>query len=362
MARIAVLGGSGDMGQHVVQDLIENTPHEVTIADKDEPTSQALANSLGDRAQALPVDATDPTELDQMLEGHDAAVGCIGPFHRFARPMAKAALRQGIPYVDLCDDHDAVPELLTLDENARKADTPLITGLGWTPGLTNLMAKKAHHEIGGASRIRIAWIGGAKDAQGRAVIEHTLHVLTGKVPSFEGGEPIQVPAATAPETVHFPEPFDPQKAVYCGHPEPLTLPENLEGVQSVTVKGSLTPAWNITLAKALIQAGATNTPARLKRTAGIVHKLESILGAGGHPASGARVDAWPKNAEEPSTGFTVVGRMGRLTGIPASIGADLLARGEITEAGVHAPEALLDPDAFFSALSKRGIEVNPAPR
>jgi saccharopine dehydrogenase-like NADP-dependent oxidoreductase len=45
----------------------------------------------------------------------------------------------------------------------------------------------------------------------------------------------------------------------------------------------------------------------------------------------------------------------RVTGIPASIGAQKLARGEVTRAGVVAPEVCFEPQSFFQELSRRGI-------
>jgi saccharopine dehydrogenase-like NADP-dependent oxidoreductase len=48
----------------------------------------------------------------------------------------------------------------------------------------------------------------------------------------------------------------------------------------------------------------------------------------------------------------------RVTGIPASIGAQKLARGEATRAGVLAPEACFDPASFFAELARRGIVVH----
>ena len=48
----------------------------------------------------------------------------------------------------------------------------------------------------------------------------------------------------------------------------------------------------------------------------------------------------------------------RMTGIPASIGAQKLARGEAKRTGVIAPEACFQPESFFSELARRGIHVN----
>ena len=43
--------------------------------------------------------------------------------------------------------------------------------------------------------------------------------------------------------------------------------------------------------------------------------------------------------------------------IPLSIGAQMIARGDIEEKGVLPPETVLAPDIFFAELEKRGIKV-----
>ncbi len=47
----------------------------------------------------------------------------------------------------------------------------------------------------------------------------------------------------------------------------------------------------------------------------------------------------------------------KMTGIPASIGAQLLAHGEVRRTGVLAPEATFEPTRFIAELARRGIRV-----
>ena len=46
-------------------------------------------------------------------------------------------------------------------------------------------------------------------------------------------------------------------------------------------------------------------------------------------------------------GVHVRGKMGGGTGAAVAIGLELLRRGDIERVGVHAPEAVIDPDQFF---------------
>jgi saccharopine dehydrogenase-like NADP-dependent oxidoreductase len=47
----------------------------------------------------------------------------------------------------------------------------------------------------------------------------------------------------------------------------------------------------------------------------------------------------------------------KMTGIPMSIGVQLLARGDVTARGVLAPEAAFEPTQFIAELARRGIYV-----
>ena len=43
--------------------------------------------------------------------------------------------------------------------------------------------------------------------------------------------------------------------------------------------------------------------------------------------------------------------------IPLSIGAQMIARGEIEARGVLPPETVIKPELFFAELEKRGITI-----
>ena len=356
---IVVLGGAGDMGSHAVRDLLTHTEAQVTVADYRLEAAQALVAELGagDRVQARFVDANDPASLSEVLSGADAAIGCIGPFYAYATKVARGALAAGVPYVDICDDYGPIEELFALDEEAKAKGITLITGLGWTPGITNLLARKGASQFDTVEQIHIAWAGGAEDSQGLAVVMHVLYAVTGDVPSYRKGEWVQVPASSGKEKVVFPQPLGKIEVFHCGHPEPLTIPRYIP-VQTVTLKGGLTPAWNNTLADVLVRLGVSKTPKRIERTARLIHKLEGLLGAGGVPFSGARVEVigFREGARE-TVSYAVVDKMGRLTGIPAAVGAVMLAEKKLPP-GVYAPEGCLDPDAFLAELARRDILVH----
>ncbi|MDH7473735.1 MAG: saccharopine dehydrogenase C-terminal domain-containing protein [Anaerolineae bacterium] len=144
---------------------------------------------------------------------------------------------------------------------------------------------------------------------------------------------------------------------HCGHPEPMTIPRYIK-CQNVFLKGGLTPKWNNTLADVLVKLGLSKSHQSIVRTSKIIYKLEGLIGAGGIPFSGARVDVVGRKNGEPRTiSYAVTDKMGRLTGVPVSIGALMLAQGTISTKGVVAPEGCIEPESFFAELAKRGIRI-----
>lgn len=356
MKRVVVLGGAGDMGRQVVQTVAEQPDLEVLIADYRLEAAQQLAQQLGDRVSAVFLDARDPHSCLQVLQGAQVAVGCVGPFYEFALPLAQAALQAGVSYIDLCDDHTPLPQLLALEPEARAKGITLITGLGWTPGLSNLLAKKGAQQLEEVDTIKIAWVGSSGDSQGLAVIKHLFYAITGKVPFYQNGEWRQVPALGEEEQVEFPG-LGRLPVFACGHPEPVTLPRYLR-VRNVSIKGTLYPLWNARSAAFFVRLGLTRSPRRIDRLARFVHRIESLFRLGAKPLSGVRVDVIGSCKGQPQTlSQLVMDRMARLTGIPAAVGALLLVRGELNQPGVWAPEGCLEPDSFLKHLERYGIQV-----
>ena len=337
-----------------MRELIETTTGTVVIADCRLEKAREMRAALGGRAEAAFVDAEDESSLLAVLQRADAAVGCIGPFYRHGVQVAGAAVEAGANYVDVCDDYGPVRELLDLDEAARERGVTLITGLGWTPGLTNLLARKGAAELDEIDEVRIAWTSSSADSTGLSVIEHVFYVSTGDVPTYRGGEWVSVPARSEPEAVTFPEPLGLVQVSHCGHPEPLTIPRYIPA-RTVSLKGALIPDWNNRMLALFARLSLIGTPRKNARMARLIHAIEGIFRIGGVACSGARVDVSGVQDGEPRTAsFAVADTLGKITGIPAAIGARWLAEGRLPK-GAYAPEGCLDPDPFLEELAWRRV-------
>lgn len=358
-----VLGGAGDMGSRTVMDLAAHPDVDrVVIADYNEKAACALAAKLKTKKiTVVSVDANDHRGLVSVMSGFDVAAGAIGPFYKYERMCAEAAIDAGCPYVSLCDDYDAAQAVLQLNDKAKAAGVTVLTGLGWTPGMSNILAKRAASELDQVLEINIAWGGSASDSDGFAVILHTLHIFTGYVPSFSDGKHIQVAAGSGKERVRFPQPVGEVNVFHLGHPEPVTLPRAFPGIKAVTLKGGLSEDFLNSLASLLGTLRLTNTAQKRQNLGKLLKPILPTLGKIGKPAnpcSAIRVDAIGlKNGKRSKVTYGAADHMNNLTGVPMAIGAVLLGSHQITASGVVAPEDCIDPSLFIRELAKRNIKV-----
>lgn len=364
--RVVVLGGAGDMGSETVRDLVGFTDvGQVTIADMNIAAAQRLASSLGGRRDVRVVverlDAASRQDLVRVMKGHDVAAGALGPFYRFERPIVEAAIEAGVDYVSICDDHDAAEAVLGIDQEAAEKGRKILTGLGLSPGVTNILARKGYDELENTESVRAYWAGSSGDAEGLAVIMHVIHIFTGKVTSFQNGGYGLVKAGSGREVVEFPAPMNKVNTYHVGHPEPVTLPRYLKGLREVTLKGGLAENYLNVLAKTAAALRLTSTASRKQRLGVILKKVLPFFPPDRNRSfMGARVDiTGERGGKRVRVTYLLVDHMRRLTGIPLSIGACWMGQGRIGRFGVYGPEAegALDADGFLKELARRNIVV-----
>ncbi|HOB86406.1 MAG TPA: saccharopine dehydrogenase [Bacillota bacterium] len=284
-----------------------------------------------------------------------------GPFYRFEKPIVEACLEAGVNYVSICDDHDAAEAVLKLDPAAREKGLKMVTGLGWTPGITNMLARKGYDELDRVDSIRVYWAGSAGDSTGFAVILHTLHIFSGQVASFQGGRMQEVKAGSEREVVEFPSPLGKVHTFHVGHPEPVTIPLYLEGVKEVTLKGGLAENYLNNISLILRSLRMNDKPWKKTALGKLFKALLPLFPVNRERSlSGARVDLIGyRGRQKVRLSYAVVDHMRRLTGIPLSIGAWMMARGEVKRTGVFGPEAPggIDADIFLQEIARRKITV-----
>lgn len=365
--KIIVFGGAGDMGSRAVEDLAAREEVElVTIADRDTEKAGKIAACLGSKVNAVKVDAADSAGLVAVMTGYRVVASALGPFYRYEKTLASAALTAGVDYVSICDDHDAIQSVRELDREAREKGLCLISGVGWTPGISNLLAVRGAAAFDHLEAIRVYWAGSATDSTGLAVMLHTIHIFTGDVPTFRDGQTVMVRAGSEKERIRFPSPLGEINLYHLGHPEPLTLPARFPTVSTVSLKGGLVENYLNVMAILLSRLGLTRTDRQKQSLGFLMKKLLPHLNrlSRGVACSGIKVVLEGEKAgKKQALVLEAAAPMRELTGLPLAITAAMLGRGQIRATGVIAPEAEggIDQEQFFAELAHRGIHISGNP-
>lgn len=361
-----VLGGAGVMGSFVVEHLAHSGSFDLVVAaDADDENAETI-ESLHSDVVFRPVDITNQETLEATLDGADIAINCVGPFYRFAEPVLEAAIEVGVDLVDICDDYDVTERLIdAYHDQAVSAGITTVVGMGASPGITNVLARKGADRLSSVDTIRIFVTRGAGEAAGSAIPYHVFHSWLGQVPTFRAREFGTAQALQDGEEVAtFPEPFGDVPVYYFGHPETLTLSRFVDGVSEVSCKGTLLPDMFRETLLAIESLGLTDdTPIELDGravrpvdfSASYLETLGDRFGdalAASTPTGGAIVVeiAGDRDGRPTMHRFAGTARMREATGAAASVGAQLVVGGLVDGPGVRPPEACVPPDPFIEQL------------
>ena len=357
--KVIVLGGAGAMARVALEELAaEQSVTQVTVADYNIEGACRMAAHWGPRFSARKVDANDMESLKTALAGHDVALGFIGPFYRYETPIARACIEAEVDYVSISDDFDAYRAVRSLHKHAEDAGVTIVSGLGNSPGITNILAKKGALSMDNPERINVHWCGGSGEDVGPANIKHVMHIFSGYTPQWFDGREVLVKTGAGAKTVEFPAPIGRHRVYYTGHAESVSLPENMPDIREVTLHGGIKPNWVARFAYACGLGGLTATPHRRDILAKLLNPALGLFATGGVDKSAFRIDVFGYTKGQPRHHYyTGTGHIAAITSIPCVCGALMLARGEAGRPGVWAAEAVFEPDDFLREIAARGVEL-----
>jgi lysine 6-dehydrogenase len=378
------------MGYGAVFDLVHNSPDvaHVTLADIDLERAVAIADTIGSsQVDARYLDAADHSMAEQLMHGHDSVISCVNYWHNAA--LSKAAIRAGANFCDLGGNNYVVDEQLSLDEEAKKAGVNIIPDCGLAPGMVSILAMhgaarfdtvdEIHIRVGGLPQFPIPPL----DYQLVFSVEGLINEYIEKARVIRGGEIAEVESMTELEDLSF-DHFPPLEAFQTSGGT-STLPDTFLGkVRELDYK-TIRYAGHGERFKTMIDLGlcasdeieVDGRAIRPRRVFGEL--LQKHLPADGPDFVLVRLDfvgsphVSEDTAESPSTQtgirtlrYDIVDRtdettglsaMMRTTAFPASIIAQMMARGEVLLRGATPQEKAIDPTKFVAELRRRAIEI-----
>jgi saccharopine dehydrogenase-like NADP-dependent oxidoreductase len=343
----------------------------VVVGDIDIDRAQQFCRGLAsDKVSAVELDAGEHQALVDAMRDSDLVCNFIGPYYRYGAPVLRAAIEARCNFLDVNDDYDATADALALHEDAQDAGITAIVGMGATPGLVNIAARRGADKLDQVDEIHLRWnvsTADLHDWEETATVDHIFHAVTDSHPQYMNGRWVDTQGMSGQEQAYLPV-LGEVDIYYLGNTPAITLPRYIQGVKTVTTKGGFAGLDDFT--RSLRDLGLLGTDemqvqGRPLTLRDISTELLSTL-ADREPeavppvgfvaqvsVSGTRKTEPVKFHYELADSRSFV----HCSGICAAIGTITLAQDEIQGPGVFAPEACMDPGVFFQRLTGYGIEL-----
>ncbi len=382
--KIVVLGGYGEIGACTSADLAATAKDfDVVVAGRDLEKAERLVSKLHSKnLSAARADAHDKEQMKGVLKGADVLVNATNYYANI--DVMKACLASGVDYIDLGGLYHMTLKQLKLDALFRRRGLTAVLGFGSTPGITNVLALAGSSAFDSLSSIHIQF--GDKDNtkyNTPFVVPYSMHTVfdefTEKAPVFSGGAMRFVAPLSGEVNVNFPAPLGRVKCMYAIHSELATMPASFRtnGLRACSFRGG----WDedfIRKTKFLIEAGfASSDRVAVNGTSVTPKNFTVSLMNRFIPTGDVRINdmeflrvelSGRKSGKQKTVAWyckTMANKKLNLsagvwdTGVPPSILAQMMARGEVTTVGAKAPESLdIDTGMFFDELDRRGIEIS----
>jgi saccharopine dehydrogenase-like NADP-dependent oxidoreductase len=371
--RVLSLGGAGAVCQHATRDLAQFSDFdEIVVGDYDLVAAEKLVAEIGDRRlKVLKVDAEDYEGLVQTFTGFDVILNGL-PW-KYDLAVTRACVEAGVNGLDVSTEEDQ----WSYDAAAKAKGIVFIPGVGATPGITNVMARRGADLLDEVDEIQINFAAFRCPAPSPGLLITFLWEFHPKTESrlyYRDGEFHWAGPFEGIKTMNFPGPIGKQEVCYIPHPETRTMPKSL-GASAVSVHGCF-PPHAMRLAKAMLESGlyseekivikgieTTAFDLMFEMLLKLPESKETPLWAYGlvvevlGKKDGRSVKWRFWNRHPPQEEWGGKAAYYKNIAIPLSIGVQMIARGDIETKGVVPPEIAIDPGMFFAELARRRIDI-----
>lgn len=378
--KVLVLG-AGRMGYGAVFDLVKNSPdvESVTVADMDLTKTKAVADAV-DPARVAPrqIEISDTAATTELMRGHDAVISCVNYWYNVA--LSKAAIEVGANFCDLGGNNYVVDEQLALDAEAKAAGINIIPDCGLAPGMVSILTMHGAAKFDELQEIHIR-VGGLPQEPQPPLDYQLVFSVEGLINEYievarviRNGEIVEVPSMTELEELTF-EGFPPLEAFQTSGGT-STLPDTFAGKLRELDYKTIRYAGHCDKFKTMIDLGLCSSHEITADFQKVVPRkvfgrlLEMYLPADEPDHVLVRLEFIGKLAtrhsslatlrydivdrQDPATGLSA---MMRTTAFPASIIAQMMAKGDVLMRGATPQENAIDPDKFVAELARREIII-----
>ncbi len=375
--KILVLG-AGRMGHGAAFDLIYNSPEieAVTIADSDFAKAETVAAQINHpKLQAKQTDVSDYAAVARLMRGHDTAISCVNYWYNLE--LSKAAIETGTNFCDLGGNNYIVDAQLALDAAAKKANINIIPDCGLAPGMVSLLAMHGANRFDEIEEIHIR-VGGLPqnpkpplDYQLVFSVEGLINEYVETARVVRDGVIAEVDSMTELETLAF-DNF-PALEAFQTSGGTSTLPETFHGKIKELDYKTIRYAGHCEKIKAMIDLGLCSSDdvevenIKIKPRQILSELLQKNLPSDEPDYVLIRLEfVGTKDGTRKRLRYDIVDEfdrktnlsaMMRTTAFPASIIAQMMAKGEVSARGATPQELAIDAEKFVAELARRNIVI-----
>lgn len=174
MSKILILGGYGNFGKSIAEQLVRSGI-DIVIAGRNEEKAKKIASELGVKEAIFDVN----TDFDYHLKviNPKIVINTCGPFQNANYSIAKSCIKQGVHYIDIADGRDFVCRIIELDKLAKQANTMVISGASTVPCLSSAVIEKFKNEFSQIDSLVYGITPGQKTSRGRSTLISILTYL-----------------------------------------------------------------------------------------------------------------------------------------------------------------------------------------
>jgi NAD(P)-dependent dehydrogenase (short-subunit alcohol dehydrogenase family) len=221
---VAVYGAAGHTGRFVVAELERRGFVPVAVARDEAKLAVSDFGARGVETRLASID--DPESLDRALSDVAAVINCAGPFGETAEPVAAAAVRRGIHYLDVtAEQPSAQATFERFHAAARKRGVVVLPAMGFYGGLADLLVTAAAGEWDSVDDVRVVV---ALDSwQPTLGTRITGYRNTAARLTVVAGELRAIPQPPTELVLELPEPFGRQPVVELSFSEVVVITRHL---------------------------------------------------------------------------------------------------------------------------------------
>jgi lysine 6-dehydrogenase len=378
--KVLVLG-AGRMGHGAVFDLINNSPDvdSVTVADIDVTKAKAIADAIDtSRVEPREIDTSEYAATVELMRGHDSVISCVNYWYNLA--LTKAAIETRSNFCDLGGNNYIVDEQLALDADAKAAGISVIPDCGLAPGMVSIMAMHGAKQFDQLEELHIRVGGLPQDPQPPLdyqlvfSVEGLINEYIEVARVIREGQITEVESMTELESLEF-DGFPPLEAFQTSGGT-STLPDTFLGkVRELDYK-TIRYAGHCEKFRTMIQLGLCSSEeitANFQKVVPrkvfgelltqhlpadqpdyVLVRLDFVGTLATRHSSLATLRYDIVDRHDPATGMSA---MMRTTAFPASIIAQMMARGDVITRGATPQELAVDADKFVAELARRDINI-----